>query len=468
MESSPADAVPGAPRRHLLERGLRLFGDVRAGESLLVLLLTLDVFLVLTAYYLLKVAREPLILLGAGAEVKSYAAVAQSVVLLGVATFYGWLAGRVGRVALISSVTMFFAANLLGFWIAGTQGLQIGVAFFLWLGIFNIVSTTQFWSFAADIYGEAQGKRLFPVIGIGGSLGALAGAALAGPVLRHGSPFALMAAAAAFLVGSLALTLIIHDRASRGAPAHHEAHHPVERGGAFQEIVHDRYLLSIALLILVLNFVTRSGDYLLDRMLLAQAAQKARDLGVTQAAYIGHFKATYFGWTNAIGTAVQLFAVSRVFKYVGVGGAMVLVPLASLGGYGMTLVVPLLGVLATGRVLEGALDYSLSNTAQQTLWLVTARAAKYRAKQVIDSFFKRAGDTASAAVVGIGAHFALSTRSFVAINVALTIAWAALAVVVSRRYAARAATPARPLAPEPAWPTPLFRRPPTIPDRGPP
>ncbi|HEY4119697.1 MAG TPA: hypothetical protein VGM56_17640, partial [Byssovorax sp.] len=125
MESSPADAVPGAPRRHLLERGLRLFGDVRAGESLLVLLLTLDVFLVLTAYYLLKVAREPLILLGAGAEVKSYAAVAQSVVLLGVATFYGWLAGRVGRVALISSVTMFFAANLLGFWIAGTQGLQI-------------------------------------------------------------------------------------------------------------------------------------------------------------------------------------------------------------------------------------------------------------------------------------------------------------------------------------------------------
>ena len=60
-------------REHPLEFLLGAFGEVRPGEAPTVLLLALNVFLLLTAYYLLKVAREPLILLGAGAEVKSYA-----------------------------------------------------------------------------------------------------------------------------------------------------------------------------------------------------------------------------------------------------------------------------------------------------------------------------------------------------------------------------------------------------------
>ena len=75
MVQSPAsDRTPRASklslREHPAEYFLRLFADVRAGEATTALLLTVNVFLLLTAYYLLKVAREPLILLGGGAEVK--------------------------------------------------------------------------------------------------------------------------------------------------------------------------------------------------------------------------------------------------------------------------------------------------------------------------------------------------------------------------------------------------------------
>jgi hypothetical protein len=110
-------------RKHPVEFLLGIFGDVRPEEVPTALLLAFNVFLLLTAYYLLKVAREPLILLGAGAEVKSYASVGQSVLLILVASFYGWLSAQVGRIALISFVTLFFAMNLGVFSVLGTRGV---------------------------------------------------------------------------------------------------------------------------------------------------------------------------------------------------------------------------------------------------------------------------------------------------------------------------------------------------------
>ncbi len=414
---------------------LQLFGDVRAGEVGTVLLLTLDVFLILSAYYLLKVAREPLILLGGGAEVKSYASFGQTVLLVFVSSAYGWLAARIGRVALITSVTLFFVGNLLLFWVLGLRGFHIGVPFFLWVGIFNIVTITQFWSFAADTYTEEQGKRLFPIVGIGSSIGAVGGAWLASPIVEHGTPFTLMAWAAAIFLLALGVTIIVHRREAPKQKEHDGFEEPVAPGNAFALVMRDRYLLLFAGLVLVLNFVTKTGDYVLDRMLVHEAPAHAHALGVSQTEYIAQFKAHYFQLINTIGVVIQLFLVSRIFKYAGVRAALVLVPLASLAGYSTAFALPLLGVLFVGRISESSLDYSLSNTTQQTLWLPTSREAKYKAKQVIDAFCRRGGDAVSAGVVWLGVHW-LSTRGFIAVNVAFTIVWMLLAIAIGRRWAA--------------------------------
>jgi ATP:ADP antiporter, AAA family len=426
-------------REHPVEFLLGAFGQVRPGEAPTVLLLALNVFLLLTAYYLLKVAREPLILLGSGAEVKSYASVGQSILLVFVASFYGWLSSRVGRVALITLVTLFFAMNLGVFWALGTRGVPLGIPFFLWVGVFNTVTVAQFWSFAAETYTEEQGKRLFPIVGIGSSIGAVGGATIAEPLVKHGSPFLLMIIAAVILVASLGLTYLVHRReAARGAGGSAKPEEkPLEPGNAFALIARDRYLLVFAIMVFVLNMVTKTGDYVLDRMLITNAHAAADALGVTPSVYIGEFKARYFEWINGLGVIMQLFVVSRVIKYAGLRAALILVPIASVAGYGAALVAPLIGVLMVARIAESTLDYSLSNTTRQALWLVTSPEAKYKAKQVIDTFVMRAGDSVSAAVVWIGARTAMSARGFIAINVGLTIAWLGLAVLLGRMYAAR-------------------------------
>ena len=418
-------AAPERPRfrDHPTAFVLRLFADVRAGEAGTVLLLTLDVFLILTAYYLLKVAREPLILLGGGAEVKSYASVGQTILLVVVSSAYGWLAARMGRIALITTVTLFFIANLVLFWMLGAGGAHIGVPFYLWVGIFNIVTIAQFWSFAADTYTDEQGKRLFPIVGIGSSVGAVGGAWLASPIVARGTPYTLMAVAAVILVVALGITILVSRKEAPKRNATKRVEEPVAAGNAFALVARDRYLLVFALLVLALNFVTKTGDYVLDRMLLHEAPAHAHALGVTQTEYIAQFKAHYFQLINTIGVVVQLFMVSRIIKYAGLRATLVLIPLASVAGYGMAFVFPLVGALFVGRVIESSLDYSLSNTAQQTLWLPTSREAKYKGKQVIDSFCRRAGDAASAGVVWIGMRMSLSTRAFLAINVGVTVLW---------------------------------------------
>src|SRR6185295_10765569 len=124
---------------------------------------------------LLKTAREGFILSEGGAEVKSYSSAGQALMLLVLVPVYSAVASRVNRIHLIQWVTLFFAGNLCLFMLALGAGLHIGIVYFLWVGIFNVMVIAQFWAFATDLYTTEQGKRLFPMIGIGSSLGAWVG-----------------------------------------------------------------------------------------------------------------------------------------------------------------------------------------------------------------------------------------------------------------------------------------------------
>src|ERR1051325_7759380 len=98
--------TPGRSR-DALDRALSLFADVRAVEAVTALLMLVTIFLLLVCYSIIKPAREPLILLGGGAEVRSYAAAGQAVMLMGFVPLYSWFASRVDRIKLLVGGSLF-------------------------------------------------------------------------------------------------------------------------------------------------------------------------------------------------------------------------------------------------------------------------------------------------------------------------------------------------------------------------
>jgi AAA family ATP:ADP antiporter len=400
-------------------------------ESITAILLTVNVFLLLCAYYLLKVAREPLILLHGGAEVKSYAAAGQAALLVFVTYGYGALARRMDRLRLIGSVTLFFVANLVLFAALAAAEAPIGVPFYLWVGIFNLTMVAQFWSFAADIYDEETGKRMFPILGVGSSVGAVAGSALAELVGHFGEPTLMMCSAGLLLV-CLGIFVAVDRREARRDRRVAEQKFGPESG--FTLVLRDRYLILIGVFVLVFNFVNNTGEYIVDRTLTAAAASQP-----DAHAFVREFKANYFSWYNGIGVALQVIAVSRIIKYLGVRVALFIIPVISLVSYGAVAIAPILPLVFAAKVADNSLDYSLQNTARNALWLVAGRDAKYKAKQVVDTFLVRFGDVLAAALVFAGTALGFVTRTFAAVNVVLVVVWIAVLVPLARLHRAREA-----------------------------
>ena len=99
--------------------------------------------------------------------------------------------------------------------------------------------------------------------------------------------------------------------------------------------------------------------------------------------------------------------------------------------------IPSLGILRWVKTAENSIDYSLQNTVGHVLFLPTTRAAKYKAKQAIDTFFVRAGDLLSAGTILVGTSLlAFGVARFALMNVILVLVWLALAVAVGREFVA--------------------------------
>ena len=434
-----SDIASLARPKTLIERALSLFSDVRAGEGVSVLLLAANIFYLLAFYQVLKIVRDSLILSESGAVAASYASAAMALVLFAFVPAYGAFASRVNRVWLISVVTLFFASHLLIFYVLGTAGLHVGVAFFIWVGVFNMVAVAQFWSFANDLYSNERGKRLFPLVGVGAALGALTGSGLTTLLFTGTGPYPLMLLAAAGLVVPVALTIVVHrrERTAGRDMAAAEAEKPLGKIGGFELVRKDRYLLLIAMLVLVFNLVNTLGNFMLNTLIKAEAVNRVATGaagGLSEAALIGTMSGTVQTWVNLLSFVLQAFLVSRIFKYIGVRGALFILPAIALGGYAAVAAVPMLAVVRLTKIFENSTDYSVQNTTRHALFLPTSREAKYKAKQAIDSFFVRTGDLLQAVVVFAGVQLAFTVRSFALVNLVLVAIWLLIVLGIAREH----------------------------------
>lgn len=432
---------------------LRLFTDIRTGEASKALLLTLNIFMLLLAYYIIKPVRDALILAGKGAEIKSYLAGAQAVLLVLVIKIFSLLASKVPRQLLITWVTLFFISNLLIFYFLNMLGLPLGtmgIIFFIWIGIYNLLVPAQFWGFANDLYSEEEGKRLFPLIAFGATSGAVLGSRVAGWLIRPLGLYKLMLVSAGILGLCILLAVYIHKREVRGwsgaqseininpSPPKSLSEQPLKKGGGFNLVFKSRYLLLIALVIGLYNFINATGEYILGNVVTrtaTRAVQAGLSGGLDLKDYIGQFFAEYQFLTNLIALILQLFLVSRIFKWIGLGGALLIFPFIALGGYTFIALGASLLLVKWVKALENGTDYSLMNTTKHALFLITTREEKYKAKAAIDTFFVRGGDVLAALGIFLGTtYLALGVEKFARVNMVGVLAWITLCFLIIREY----------------------------------
>ncbi len=500
-------------RQNPIDRVLRIVTDVRPGEGSTAILLALNVFLVLAAYYVVKPVREALLGEGAGETVKAYMYAVIVVLLAAVVPLYGKVASAMPRRRLINVVTAFFAANLVLFYVVFQLGIPLfaqGVVFFLWVSVFNVMVVAQFWAFANDIYSAEEGERLFPIVAFGASLGAVVGSVITGVAIPLFGVYLPLVVAAVILMASLLVTNLVDARerrlkesdlpdllttgtvpaASQEIPldevraaltgeidvrdvqrtltgeislaevrrALEEDEKPtVDEGDVrakleetaktvdlsgtenpFRMVFRCPYLLMVGLLILLLNWVNTGGEIILTGIVnrTAEAAVLSGQAGgLTEGELIGTFWASFFSGVNTLGLLLQLFVVSRVIKYLGAGVALLILPLISLGAYSLMAFYPILVYVRWAKTAENGTDYSLQNTVKNMLFLPCTREQKYKAKQVIDAFFHRAGDVLVSLTFFIGTTFlAMETRHFALFNLGLVAIWLVLAVFIGREY----------------------------------
>ena len=149
-----------------------------------------------------------------------------------------------------------------------------------------------------------------------------------------------------------------------------------------------------------------------------------------------------FSTVNLVGFLLQMFVVSRVFKFLGVGKSLFIHPIVALVGYLMILRAPSITTMGLFKVADNSLDYSLGNTTKQALWLPTSREAKYKAKQAVDSFFVRMGDVMQAGLVFLGERLVFAVPTFAAVSIALVGGWLGVVTLLNqlRAKAAQAGT----------------------------
>jgi AAA family ATP:ADP antiporter len=438
---------------NLLYRFLRLFADIRPGEAPKAFLLALNSFLLLMAYYILKPLRDTLLLVDKNSPVvKSYLGGAQAIVFIFVIKGFSRLSSRVPRHILITWTTLFFISNIVVFYFLNLGGVPIktmGIIFYIWVGVFNYFVVAQFWGFANDLYSNEAGKRIFPLIALGATSGALVGTRMKWltDLMGKSWEYKLMLISGAILLICIGLANLIHKREVRKSKEEQEKglrvaeakasvqERPLKAGGGFRLVFRKRYLLYIALMVGILNFVNATGEYIMSDVQVRASIHAVQTEGADMQKSVHTAFMDYQFLTNVIAMIIQLLLVSRILRWVGVSGALLFLPLIALGGYALISFGAVLVLVRWVKSFENGTDYSLQSTTKAALFLVTPREEKYKAKVAIDTFFVRGGDTISALAVLLGTQIlGVAIEKFALINVIIVWIWIAICFLVIKEY----------------------------------
>jgi ATP:ADP antiporter, AAA family len=384
---------PSLPRviAHPLQRVLK----VRRGEGKVLVLAASYFFFLMMGYYLLRPLREAMGI-AKGADSLPWLMTATMAVMFLANPAFSALVSRLPRRRFIPLTYRFFAINLLAFFLLfkllpGHGGTALGYVFFVWMSVYNLFVVSVFWAFMADVFDEDQGKRLFAIISIGGSVGAIAGAAMT-EALSRGSLFGLAVhAEPGFLI--LAAVVLL-EAAVQCASALARQFHLSDRAGGPREpgpgifeglqlIVRSRFLALICAFMLLFTLMS-TLLYLAQGAIVAQAFSN-------HAARTAAFARIDF-WANVLTLVAQLLLTERLIRVFGLRPMLALLPVISILGFGAIWIWPSFAALAVFQVLRRGMHYAVDRPVREILYISLGPGEKYKSKPFIDTFVYRGGD----------------------------------------------------------------------------
>jgi len=420
--------------------------NLRRGEGVPVLLAVLFFFCVLTALMILRPARDALGM-QRGIEAVRWLFIGTALVTLLANPLFGWLVSRFQRLQFIAATYVFFALSLVGFHLLlvltpQAVGEISGQVFYVWFSVFNLFATMLFWALMADRFTLEQSKRLFALIAVGGTLGAIFGPWLASLLATPlGTPALLLVSA-----GFLLLALVAAWAVARSQPRHAGSateQQAVIGGSAWQglkAVFRSRYLLGIAGYVICMTLMATLLYF--TRLQMVAALGDDMDMRTTIFARIDLL-------TQLATLVLQALIAGRVMKRFGVHVTLMLLPLTVMLGFIGLAMVGTLAVLILFEAAFRAIQRALTRPARETLYTVVSREDKYKSKAFIDTFGYRGGDVLGAQLEGLLGRLGMGLAGLASVAIPLALAWAALGLWLGRaqqRLAAEqaAALPATP------------------------
>ena len=417
-----------------LHRLLRRAVDVEPGEVGALLRACLFFFFTLCSYFVLRPIRDAMGV-AAGVSKLPWLFTGTLGVMLLASPVYSALVARYPVRRFIGITYLFFAGNLVLFYLAGRAGVSevwTGRVFFVWTSVFNLYVVSVFWSFMADTFTSAQAKRLFGFIGVGGTLGSITGAAVTALLARSLGTTPLLLVSAALLL--VATGLVVTFPASGSSVPTGRPSEGTAIGGSIwagiSGVASSRYLSGIAGFLLLYTF----GSTVLY---FAQADIIGRHFPTREGRTEVLARMEFASQTLTVLT--QVFLTGRIIRAVGLVATLCAVPFISMIGFG-TLgagaagITPILATFVAFSVLRRASNFSLTNPAMEALFTVVSREDKYKAKSFIETFVYRAGDQLSAwGYAGLTAlGFGLASIAW--LSVPISALFLAIGIWVGRRH----------------------------------
>ncbi|MCA9288518.1 MAG: hypothetical protein KDA05_08030 [Phycisphaerales bacterium] len=438
--------------------------SLRRGEPRAVVLGGLAFFLILCSYFVLRPVREAM---GVHRNFDDlyWLWIVTLLGMVGANALYATLASSVAKRLLATCTYRVFALSLATFVLVLTlaphlterpfatlavfdQPVTVGHVFYVWISVFNLFAVSLFWAQAADRFGLEQAKRLFPLLGAGGTLGALAGSTITTSLAGHVEPVFLMGLSLVLWRGAIAASqwafgsrpdastesrANVTSVASEADARSHQSPRAADGGTragplhawrALTRVVASPYLLGISAWMFALA-IASSLLYFTQARIITDTGADLRDK-IFLFAQIDLL-------TQGATLLIQLTITARLFRLLGVGRMLLVIPALLVLGYAALAVAPIYAVLALFQAAFRASRYAIATPARESLFTVVSPEEKYVSKAALDTFVYRAGDVSGALMYALLDRLAATLAAIAAVVVPLAVAWSLVGLWLGRR-----------------------------------